>query len=141
VEQQLLRFLKDEFLDKGSGPVHMAAPATLHRDVMERFGLDLRRYREALAKLEHVGIVQYNPAAIEARNGFLRIDPAIIEVVRQFDNKVERAKHTERRPDRMDQAKRYFYGQWWFVVLVVAIGIVAGVATFISHIKTILQWF
>jgi len=83
LERSLLRFLKDEFLEKGSGPAHLAAPATLHRDVMQRFNLDLPTYREVIARLESLGIVE--APTIEAHNGCLRIAPEIVEIVRQID--------------------------------------------------------
>jgi len=141
LEQRILRFLKDEFLEKGSGPTDMHAPATMHRDVMEEFGLDLARYREVIARLEHYGIVQFNPAAIQASNGHLRINAMIVEIVRQLDEQAEQVTPEDEPPNRMDQVKRYFHGKWWFVVLVIGLIAITAIVTFISNLKTILQWF
>src|SRR5205807_1674038 len=111
LEQRLLRFLKQEFLEKGSRPPTMHDPATMHRDVMEKFGLDVTQYRELMARLERHGIVR--AIAIGAPNGHLQIDPVVVEVVRQLD---ERAAQPKPEPNRMEQAKRYFLTRWWFVV-------------------------
>ena len=83
LEQRLLRFLNQEFLEKGGRPTTMHDPATMHRDVMEKFGLDLTQYRELMARLEHHGIVR--AIAIGAPNGHLQIDGIVVEIVRQLD--------------------------------------------------------
>ncbi len=87
LEQRILRFLKEEYLEKGSRPSHLNAPATLHRDVMAKFGLDLSGYREVIARLESFGIVE--APTIEAHNGCLHIDPTIVQVVHQLDHPTE----------------------------------------------------
>ncbi|MFL5244336.1 MAG: hypothetical protein ACJ8FY_19730 [Gemmataceae bacterium] len=137
LEQQLLRFLKEEFLEKGSRPAHMLAPATMNRDVMERFSLELPQFREVMARLEYLKIVRV--IGIEAPNGHLQIDPAIVEIVRKVDDQAEQAKHET--PNRMDQAKRYFFSKWWFVVFAIVLIVLASVATVVANLKTIREWF
>ena len=100
LEKRVLRFLKDEYLEKGSEPSDMHAPATGHRDVMAKFDLDLRQYRELMARFEHYGIVQ--PVAMEAANGYLKIDGSIVEIVRELD---ENAQPVEETPSIVPLAK------------------------------------
>jgi hypothetical protein len=139
LEEGLLRFLKEEFLAKGSRPMHMRAPATMHRDVMDKFGLDLPQYREVMARLQHHGIVE--AIAIGAPNGHLRIHPVVVEFVRQLDERAQQAKSDNEQPNRMEQTKRYFFAKRWFVLLVIALIILAAVAAAVSNLKTILEWF
>jgi hypothetical protein len=136
LEQRLLRFLKAEFLEKGSKPTTMRDHATMHRDVMEKFGLDLKQYREVMARLEHHGVVR--AIAIGGPNGHLQIDPVVVEIVRQLD---ERAAQPKPEPNRMDQAKRFFLTKWWFVALLIALMILGAVSAVVSNLKTILEWF
>src|SRR6266851_8457623 len=126
LEQRLLRFLKEEFLEKGSRPPTMHDPATMHRDVMEKFRLDLTQYREVIARLQHHGIVR--AIAIGAPNGHLQIDPVVVEMVRQLD---DRAAQSKPEPNRMEQAKRYFFKKWWFVALVISLIAITAVAKFL----------
>lgn len=140
-EQRLLRFLKDEYLEKGSGPTTSHDPATMHRDVMKKFGLDLPQYREIIARFEHYGIVQFNHNAIGAPNGFLCIDPQIVEVVRQLDEQAKQPDSVKEPPNRMEQTKRYFFSKWWFVIPVTLVILVGAIAAFLSHLETILKWF
>jgi len=83
LERSLLRFLKNEYVEKGGRPTHLSAPATLHRDVMQQFGLNLPQYREIIGRLESFGIV--DAPTIEADNGCLHISSEIVEVVRRID--------------------------------------------------------
>jgi hypothetical protein len=135
LEQQLLRFLKEELLQKGGRPTTFRDPATMHRDVMEKFGLDLPRYREVMARLEHHGIVR--AIAIGAPNGHLQIDSKVVEIVRQLDERAQAIPE----PNRMEQAKQYFFKKWWFVALVIALIVTTALATFLSNLGTILKWF
>lgn len=73
LEQRLLRFLKQEFLEKGSEPQTMLDPETMHIDIMQKFGLDLLQYREVMARQEHRGRVRV--IAIGAPNGRLQFTP------------------------------------------------------------------
>lgn len=136
LEQCLVRFLKQEFLEKGGRPQTMHDPATMHSDVMQKFGLDLARYREVMTRLEHLGIVR--AIAIGAPNGHLQINRVVVEIVRQLD---ERAAQPNLEPNRMEQAKQYFFAKWWFVVPVIALVCLAAVATIVSNLKTILESF
>lgn len=102
LEQQLLRFLKEEFLENDSRPKSIHDPATMHSDVMEKFGLDLYQYREIMARFEHHGIVR--ASRIGTPNGHLQIDPVVLEIIRQLD---ERAAQPNPAPNQMEQAKRY----------------------------------
>ena len=86
-EVEVIRFLKEEFLEKGSSPKHMSAPATLNRDVMAKFNLTLPQYREMMAFFETYGIA--SAPTIEASNGCVHIEPIVIDVVRQFDSPIE----------------------------------------------------
>ena len=137
LEERLLRFLKEEFLEKGSSPTLQHDPATMHRDVMDKFGLDLRQYREVMARLEHLGIVRV--IAIQATYGHLEIDPVVIEIVRQLDERAQQAKPEEEQPNLMEQAKGRLYNKWWFVVAFIALSILGGLAAFIANLKTILE--
>ncbi len=105
-EQRLLRFLKEEFLEKGSKPTTMRSPATMECDVMRKFGLDLPQYREIMARLEHHGIAK--AIAIGSTNGHVQIDPMIVEIVRQLDE-----------PDWVERIKRYFFTKRWFAVILI----------------------
>jgi len=136
LEQRLLRFLKGEFLEKGSRPTTFRDPATMHREVMEKFGLDLTQYREVMARLEYHGIVR--AIAIGAPNGHLQIDPMVVEIVRQLD---ERAAQPKPEANRMEQAKQYFFKKWWFVALVIALIAITALATFLTNLGTFLKWF
>lgn len=138
LEQQMLRFLKWEFLEKGSKPETMLAPATMHSDVMAKFDLALAQYREVMSRLEHQGIVRV--LALGAKNGHLQIDPIVVELVRQLDDRVELVKAEEKQKNRMEQAKQFFFAKWWFVVLLIALFLLTVVATVVSNLKTILDW-
>ena len=104
LERRLLRFLKEEFLEKGSKPMNMLAPATRHLDVMEKFGLNLRQYSEIMARLEYHGIVQV--LAIKATYGHLRISPVVLEIVRQLDEQAEQAKAKQVQTNPVEHAKQ-----------------------------------
>jgi len=114
----------------------MLAPAIMHNDVMQKFGLDLPQYRELMARFEHFGIVR--AIAIGARNGHLQVDGVVVEIVRQLN---DAAKQPKPKPDRWEQVKRYFFGKWWFVGVMIAIAILGAVAGVVSYFKTIIEWF
>jgi hypothetical protein len=82
LEQRLLRFLQEEFLQKGSRPRTMLDPATKHGDVMAKFGLDLPQYREIIARLEPRGLVR--GIALGRSYGHLQISPQIVDLVREL---------------------------------------------------------
>jgi hypothetical protein len=101
-EQRVLRFLKEEFLAKGSKPQTMWDPVTPHRDLMEKFDLDLRQYREIVARLEYHGIVR--AIAIERSYGHLQIDPGIVDIVRQLDELSQQTNGAEEQTERVENA-------------------------------------
>lgn len=136
LEQRLLRYLRQEFVEKGSKPQTMHDPATMHNDVMRTFGLNLSQYREVMARFERHGIVR--AIAIGAPNGHLQIDPVVVEIVRVLDD--QKSQPTSE-PNRMEQARRYFFGKWWFAVITIAMLILTAVATIATNLKTILEWF
>jgi hypothetical protein len=113
LEQRLLSFLKQEFLEKGSKP-----------------------YRDVMARLEHDGIVR--AISVGAPTGRLQIDPVVVEVVRQLD---EQAAQPKPKPNRMEQAKQYSLGKWWIVLAALALVALTAVAKVASSLKTILEWF
>jgi hypothetical protein len=125
LEQRLLRYLKQQFLDKGNRPPTMHDPAVMDAAVMEQFGFTPKVYRELLARLEHHGIVR--GIATGAPNGHLHIQPKIVEIVRELD---EHAARPAPPPDRMEQAKRFFFRKWWFVVISIGLLTLTAVATF-----------
>ncbi len=85
LEERVLRFLKGEFLEKGSEPATMHDPVTYHRDVMQKFDLSLPQYTELIARLGALGIVNFNRLAVSSPNGILKTSPLVVEIVRQLD--------------------------------------------------------
>jgi hypothetical protein len=83
LEQQVLRYLKEEFFKKGGRPQTMLDPDIRHQDVMQKFALDLPQYREVMARLEYHGIVR--AIAIGTSYGHLQVNPIVVEIVRQLD--------------------------------------------------------
>jgi hypothetical protein len=143
LEQRLLRFLKEEFLKKGSKPTTMHDSATMERDVMEKCGLDLPQYREVMARLEHHGIAK--EIAIGANNGHVQIYPAIVDIVRQLDEQEQQVKAQNSQPDRVEQFKRRLFSKRWFAVPVIVVFVVGAIAVFLSRVDTIktliVKWF
>jgi hypothetical protein len=103
LEQRLLRFLRDEFLEKGGKPTTMRDSATMERDVMKQIGLDPPQYREIMARFEHHGIAK--AIATGATSGHLQINPIVVDVVRQLDERAQQGKANEEPPNRMEQTK------------------------------------
>jgi hypothetical protein len=100
LEQRLLRFLKEEFLEKDNGGRMLDAfhPLTRHADVMAKFGLDVREYREVVTRLYCRGIIE-RPIAIGTTYGHLIIKPMVVEVVGQLDDLTAQGKPGERPPE------------------------------------------
>ena len=83
IEQRCLNFLKEEFLEKGSAPRCHDSPRTTHEAVQSHLGVEQRKYREIMARLEHHGLV--DPLMIDVVNGHLEISPSIVEEVAELD--------------------------------------------------------
>ena len=127
MEQRLLRFLRDEFLEKGSKPPTMRDPYTKERDVIQECSLDLPQYRKVMARFEYHGIAK--AIAIGAANGRVQIEPVIVEVVRQLDESNWR-----------ERIKWNLSKKWWWVPIVFMFTVVMVIARFIG-LDTILKWF
>lgn len=138
LEQRVLRFLKEEFLKKGSAPATMRDPATMERDVMDVCDISPIQYREIMARLEHHGIAK--PIAIGSKNGHVQISPMIIGVVRQLDETNALCKPRNVQPDRVEQIKQYFFSKKWFAFVVIVACVVGAVALFLSNLDTIKTW-
>ncbi len=132
LEERLLRFLKEEFLEKGSKPPSNHGPATMERDVMEKFGLDPPQYREVMARFEHLGIAK--AIAIGAKYGHVQINPAIVDIVRQLDE-----------PNWVAQITRKCFSKKWLARLTIGMIVVGVIATFLRNVDTIgtliQKWF
>jgi hypothetical protein len=139
-EQKVLRFLKSEFLEKGERPATMHDRGTVHPDVMTKFNLSSSEYRELIRQFEALGIVDFNPHAIESPNGLLHIKPYVVELVRQLDEEALRNK-AQPPPNKLDQAKQWAFSKWWFVAVVIGLAVVTALALFIGNPNTILDHF
>ncbi|MCH7687976.1 MAG: hypothetical protein IH899_15060, partial [Planctomycetes bacterium] len=45
-----------------------------------------------------------------------------------------------KQPNRLEQAKRYFFAKWWFVFVVITSIVLAAVAAVLTNLKTIQEW-
>jgi hypothetical protein len=121
----------------------MHDPATMERDVTEKLGLDLSQYREIMARFEHHGIAK--AITVGAINGHVQIDPLIVDIVRQLDERDQVAKAQNSQPDLVQQTKRRFFSKWWFAYGAIVVAVVVAIAAFLSGMDTIktliVKWF
>ena len=106
--QQLIHFLKAEYLEKGESPQHASAPGSFHRDVKRRFNWTDAQYREFVAELQSRGLVE--PIELMISNGYLKIRPVIVAAARSLE--VQRS--CEGKPlEGRGSEKRVFIGHGW----------------------------
>jgi len=114
LEVRVLRFLETEFIEKGGEPDTLDGPATYNADVMAKFELSHSDYRRLIARFRALRIVK--PVAMDAENGYLEIQPSVVEIVRQLDEealpkKAEPPPAPPPPPNRMDQLSRRVHRQ------------------------------
>jgi hypothetical protein len=141
LEEKVLRFSEAEFLEKGGKPQVMEDPVTYHRDVMAEFNLSPSEYRKLVARLQALRIVK--PLTLDAPNGYLEIDPCVVEIVRQLDDEAlrKKAEPPPAPPNRMDQAKHWAFSKWSIVIPLIVLAVLGAIALFVTNMKTILDWF
>jgi hypothetical protein len=144
LEIRVLRFLENEFIEKGGEPDTLDGPAMYHTAVMAKFGLSSTDYRRLIARFRALRIVK--PVAMDAENGYLEIQPSVVEIVHQLDQealrkKVEPPPVPPPPPNRMDQLKAWAYSKWSIVILLILGGAIAAAVVFIGNLKTVLDWF
>jgi hypothetical protein len=136
-----LRFLEAEFVETGGKPEMLGDPVTSHSDVMEKFNLSPSDYRKLIARFTALQIV--NPVVMDAPNGYLEINPCVVEFVRQLDEEAlrKKAEPPPAQPNRMDQAKQWAFSKWYVVIPVIALAVLGAIVLFITNMKTVLDWF
>jgi hypothetical protein len=140
LEIQVLRFLEVEFVEKGGKPEMLDGPATYHSDVMAKFNLSPSDYRRLIARFRALQIV--NPKFLNAPNGYLEINPCVVEIVRQINEEASQKKEdVPPVPNRMDQAKQWAFSKWYVVIPLIALAVVGTIVLFITNMKTVLDWF
>jgi hypothetical protein len=135
-ENEVLRFLKAEYLAKGERPATMHDKGTVHPDVIAKFNLSLSEYKEIVSRFEALGIVGFNHLAIESPNGLLHIKPLVVEIVRHLDD--ESLRKQSEPPNLLDKSKRWALSKWWIVGPVMVLLVVVWL---INQFRPILEWF
>lgn len=143
LEERILRYLAKEYLKNGSQSGTLDGQGTtFHSDVMKKYKLEYQKCREIIARLEHHEIVKSLPVGIDEPTGFLEISPKVVDIVYQLDEKAKQlAEAKPELPNRIDEMKKYFYSKPWFVGLCLIIIVLGIIASLITDLKTILNWF